>query len=394
MFGSWAGRVKNDGAFLAHRRGLRRACRRRKWFIAGMSRNYIVFLVLATATLAAAGVRAQEPVPGDAVLDDFRFAGGETMAALKIHYVTYGTRVADSRGRTTNAVLLLHGTGGSSAQFLVPNFAGVLFEPGQLLDAQRCYIVIPDGLGHGGSSKPSDGLRAKFPHYTFADMVNAQHRLLTERLGVDHLRLVLGTSMGGMHTWVWGETHPVFMDALMPLACLPAEIAGRNRMWRKMAGDLIRDDPDWRGGDYTAQPRGLKAALSLMLVLSGSPRQWLQEAPHRAAADAAVDKYLAQRLPKADANDLLYALDASRDYDPAPLLDRIEAPLLALNFADDAINPPELGVLERNIAKVKHGQAIVLPLSDQTRGHQTHTWPELWQAHLAGLLARSKKSGD
>jgi homoserine O-acetyltransferase len=345
--------------------------------------------------LAAAAARAQapEPAPGDAVLADFHFARGETLPKLKIHYVTFGKRAVDSSGHTTNAVLVLHGTGGSSKQFLVPNFQGVLFGPGQLLDAQSHFIVIPDGIGHGGSTKPSDGMHAKFPRYTYADMVAAQHRLLTEHLGVDHLRLLIGTSMGGMHTWVWGENFPDFMDALMPLASLPAAIAGRNRMWRKMAADLIRDDPDWRGGDYEAQPRGLKGALSLMLLVSGSPKQWLQQAPDRAAADAAAERYLAERMRLTDANDLLFALEASREYDPAPLLDRIRAPLLALNFADDAINPPELGVLEQAITKVKNGKAVVFPLSEKTRGHQTHTWPELWQSHLAELLAASRKPG-
>jgi len=349
-----------------------------------------LLLTLAAAFPAPAQSLAPEPAAGDAVLDDFHFANGEMLPKVKLHYVTYGKK-QDDAGRTTNAVLVLHGTGGSSAQFLVPNFAGVLFGPGQLLTAEQYYLVIPDGIGHGGSTRPSDGLRAKFPHYTYADMVSAHHRLLTERLGVNHLRLVIGTSMGGMHTWVWGETFPEFMDALMPLASLPAAIAGRNRMWRKMAGDLIKDDPEWHGGDYTAQPRGLKGALALMLVISGSPLQWLQQAPDRAAADAAVDKYMAERFAKTDANDLLYALDASRDYDPSPLLEKIEAPLLALNFADDAINPPELSLLEKNLARVGHGKAVVLPLSEKTRGHQTHTWPELWQSHLAELLARSKR---
>jgi homoserine O-acetyltransferase len=251
--------------------------------------------------------------------------------------------------------------------------------------------VIPDSLGHGGSSKPSDGLRAKFPRYTYDDMVSAQHRLLTESLGVSHLRLVIGTSMGGMQTWIWGETYPDFMDALMPLASLPAPIAGRNRMWRKMAMDLIREDPDWKGGNYTAQPRGLQGALALLLVLSGSPYEWMRQAPDRAAADAAVEAYMAERLPKTDANDLLFALDASRDYDPSPGLERIQAPLFALNFADDAINPPELGLLEKGVARVKNSQAIVFPLSERTHGHQTHTWADLWKTYLNELLDRSKR---
>lgn len=340
---------------------------------------------------AAAQIVPQAQVPGDAVLRDFRFGSGETLPELRIHYVTIGRRLDDGRGRTTNAVLVLHGTGGSSAQFLGPGFAGVLFGPGQPLDASRYYIVIPDGVGHGGSTRPSDGLRAKFPPYTYDDMVKAQYRLLTEALGVNHLRLVIGTSMGGMHAWMWGETYPAFMDALLPLASLPNAIAGRNRMWRKMAMDLIREDPGWKGGAYEAQPRGLKGALALLLVLSGSPHQWMREAPDPAAADAAVAAYMADRLSKTDANDLLFALDASRDYDPSPRLERIQAPLLALNFADDALNPPELGLLEKGVARVRNGQAVVFPLSEKTRGHQTHSWPDLWKTYLSELLVRSKR---
>src|ERR1017187_9753641 len=316
-------------------------------------------LALAMALTVHAQIVPPAPAHGDAILRDFRFASGEILPELKLHDVTLGRRLDDSRGRTTNGVLVLHGTGGSSAQFLGPRFAGVLFGPGQPLDATRTFIVIPDSLGHGASSKPSDGLKGKFPRYTYDDMVMAQHRLLTEDLGVSHLRLVIGTSMGGMQTWVWGETYPDFMDALMPLASLPTSIAGRNRMWRKMAMDLIREDPDWKGGDYAVQPRGLRGALALMLVLSGSPHEWMRQAPDRAAADAAVETYMGDHLPKTDANDLLFALDASRDYDPSPRLEKIQAPLLALNFADDAINPPELGLLEKGVARVKNSQAIV-----------------------------------
>ena len=347
------------------------------------------------ALTMALSVRAQivppAPVQGDAVLRDFRFASGEALPELKLHYVTLGRKLDDGRGRTVNAVLVLHGTGGSSAQFLGPRFAGVLFGPGQPLDASHTFIVIPDSVGHGASSKPSDGLKARFPRYTYDDMVKAQHRLLTETLGVSHLRLVIGTAMGGMQTWIWGETYPDFMDALMPLASLPTAIAGRNRMWRKMAMDLIREDPDWKGGDYAVQPQGLRGALSLMLVLSGSPHEWIRQAPDRAAADAAVEAFLADRLSKIDANDLLFALDASRDYDPSPSLEKIRAPLLALNFADDAINPPELGLLEKGVARVKNGQAVVFPLSEKTHGHQTHTWADLWKTYLTELLVRSKR---
>jgi homoserine O-acetyltransferase len=347
-------------------------------------------LIWAVAFAARAQIVPAEPVPDEAILRDFRFSSGETFPELKIRYVTLGRKLDDNRGRTANAVLVLHGTGGSSAQFLGPTFAGVLFGPGQPLDASRYYVVIPDGIGHGGSSKPSDGLRARFPRYTYEDMVRAQFRLLTETLGVNHLRLVIGTSMGGMHAWIWGEAHPDFMDALMPLACLPAPIAGRNRMWRKMAMDAIRGDPEWKGGDYAAQPPGLRGVLSLLLTVSGSPLGWMQLAPDRAAADAAVDRYMSERLAKMDANDLLFALDASRDYDPSPGLEKIKAPLLALNFADDAINPPELGILEKGVARVKDGQAVVFPATDRTRGHQTHTLADLWKTYLVDLLVRSR----
>jgi homoserine O-acetyltransferase len=348
-------------------------------------------LALGVALSAGAQIVPPTPVAGDAVIHDFRFASGETLPELRLHYVTLGRKLDDGKGRTTNAVLVLHGTGGSSAQFLGPSFAGVLFGPGQPLDASRTFIVIPDGVGHGASSKPSDGLKAKFPRYTYDDMVKAQYRLLTESLGVNHLRLVIGTSMGGMHTWVWGETYPDFMDALMPLASLPVAIAGRNRMWRKMAMDLIRDDPDWKGGDYATQPRGLKGALALMLVISGSPLQWMRQAPDPATADAAVETYMKERFARTDANDLLFALDASREYDPSPRLEKIQASLLALNFADDAINPPELGLLEKGVARVKNGQVVVFPLSERTRGHQTHTWADHWKTYLSELLDRSKK---
>jgi homoserine O-acetyltransferase len=346
---------------------------------------------LVAALPAAAQIVPAQPVPGEVILEDFRFASGERLPELRVRYVTLGRKLDDSHGKTANAVLVLHGTGGSSAQFLGPTFGGVLFGPGQPLDASRFFILIPDGIGHGGSSKPSDGLRAKFPRYTYEDMVRAQYRLLTESLGVTHLRLVIGTSMGGMHTWVWGETYPDFMDALLPLACLPAPIAGRNRMWRKMAMDLIRSDPEWKGGDYTVQPRGLRGALSLLLTVSGSPLQLMQQAPDPASADAAVDRYMSERLAKTDANDLLYALDASRTYDPSPGLEKIRAPLLAINFADDAINPPELGILEKGVARVKNGQAVIFPLSEKTRGHQTHTLADLWKTYLNELLVRSRR---
>src|SRR6266478_2392363 len=340
--------------------------------------------VLLTVLALLAAAPTPPVTEGDHVLRDFKFVSGETLPELRIHYRTLGKH--DGR----NAVLILHGTGGSGAQFLIEAFAGVLFGPGQLLDAEKYFIVLPDGIGHGNSSKPSDGLRAKFPRYTYDDMVEAQYRLLREKLGVEHLRLVLGTSMGGMQTWLWGEAHPKLMDALMPLASLPVRIAGRNRVMRKMILDGIRGDPAWKGGDYEAQPRqGLVVALDVLLLMGSAPLPWQAQAPSREAADKLYEEMLQKRLAAADANDMLYAFDASREYDPQPRLEAIEAPLVAVNSADDVINPPELGVLEREIKRVRRGRAVVLPISDQTRGHGTHSLPAIWKNHLAELLDSS-----
>ena len=340
----------------------------------------LAFLVAAVLT----------PTTGDFVIEGFRFDSGESLAKLKIHYATLGAPHRASAGHVDNAVLILHGTGGTGRQFLSEPFAGVLFGPGQLLDADRYYIVLPDGIGHGGSSKPSDGLHARFPRYRYRDMVRAQYRLLTEGLKVDHLRLVMGTSMGGMHTWLWGETYPDFMDALMPLASLPTQIAGRNRMMRRTAMDSIRSDPEWKNGDYESQPRaGLKGAIYTLLYMGSSPLQWQKNAPTRDAADRYFDEQVQARLKAMDANDTLYHFDASRDYDPGPALETIRAPLLAINSADDEVNPPELGILEREIRRVPRGRAVLLPISDQTRGHGTHSWPAIWQDHLAALLRES-----
>jgi homoserine O-acetyltransferase len=311
---------------------------------------------------------------------------------LKIHYRTVGTLKTDNSGVARNAVLIGHGTGGSGTQFLSPQFAGVLFGPGQLLDATRYFIILTDGIGHGNSSKPSDGLHARFPHYTYDDMVLAQYELLTKKLGVNRLRLVMGTSMGGMHTWVWGETYPDFMDALMPLASLPIEIAGRNRIWRRMAMDAIRNDPEWLGGEYKTQPtRGLVSAENLLLLAGSAPLQWQKQAPTRDAADKFYTDRLTGAVARLDANDLLYQLDASREYNPSPKLETIKAPLIAINSADDVINPPELGVMEREIKRVKRGRFILIPISDQTRGHGTHTLPAIWQQHLKELLEMSSQ---
>ena len=283
----------------------------------------------------------------------------------------------------------MHGTTGRGGGFLSDRFAGTLFGPGQLLDAERYYIILTDAIGHGQSSRPSDGLHMAFPKYTYDDMVLAQYRLLTEHLGVNHLRLVMGTSMGGMHTWVWGYTYPEFMDALMPLASLPVEIAGRNRMLRKMIIDSVRNDPEWDGGEYVEQPPGLIEAMHPLIVMVSCPLQWQKEAPTREQAEAFLEARIQRYAANMDANDLIYQFDSSRFYDPSPHLEKIVAPLLAINSADDQVNPPELGILESEIKKVPNGRAIILPITDQTRGHGTHSYPAIWGPYLEELLAET-----
>lgn len=355
----------------------------------------VLFFFTAGAVYAA---NYPDPKPGNFTIRNFRFKSGETLPELKLHYLTLGAPRRDTAGEVRNAVLIMHGTGGSSRQFITDPFAGMLFGPGQLLDAARYYIILPDGIGHGESSKPSDGLHARFPHYNYDDMVLAQYQLLTQGLGVNHLRLVMGTSMGGMHTWVWGETYPDFMDALMPLASLPVPIAGRNRMTRRMMMDAIRKDPEWNNGEYKTQPHGLTAAVYTLMIMSSSPLQWQKQAPTRAAADKFFDEWVQARLARMDANDFLYQVDSSRDYDPAPKLETIKAPLFAINSADDPVNPPELGIIEKEIRRVKRGRFIMIPISDQTRGHGTHSLPAVWKKHLAELLeiseVKSAKSVD
>src|SRR5262245_2530622 len=355
-------------------------------------RLFQAVVLLALCGISAAAQTKLEPAQGDFVLRSFKFESGEEMAELKLHYRTLGTPQKDSHGVTRNAVLILHGTGGSGAGFLSDAFGGALFKPGQLLDASKYFIVLADGIGHGQSSKPSDGLHAKFPHYNYNDMVTAQYRLLTEGLGVNHLRLVMGTSMGGMHSWVWGEKYPDFMDALMPLASLPVQIAGRNRMMRRMVIDSIKTDPEWQQGEYKSQPRGLRSAIYTLLFMTSIPLQWQKQAPTREAADRMFDDLVSRQVARTDANDMLYAFDASRDYDPAPKLESIRAPLLAINSADDQVNPPELGILEREIKRVKRGRYILIPISDRTRGHGTHSLPEIWKQHMAELLAETEQA--
>jgi homoserine O-acetyltransferase/O-succinyltransferase len=337
------------------------------------------------------GAEYPAPTESDFTIHDFKFASGESLPELRLHYRTLGKPEKDAQGKTTNAVLIMHGTTGSGAQFIRPEFAGELFGKDQPLDATKFFIVLPDGIGHGKSSKPSDGMHAKFPRYGYIDMVEAQYRLLTEGLGVDHARLVMGTSMGGMHTWLWGELHPDFMDALMPLASLPTQISGRNRAWRRMVIDAIRNDPAWNGGEYKTQPPSLRTAAEMLWFMSGNPVLRQKDAPTLAKTDEVLDKFVEQIVKTDDANDVLYALEASHDYDPGPNLEKIQAPLLAINSADDLINPPELGILEREIKRAPHGRAILIPLSDKTRGHGSHTIAALWKDELAKLLKETEK---
>jgi len=362
-----------------------------------MLQRFRLLLLTAVAFLMMAAIPcvAQQPTnpaatEGDFVVHSFQFHSGESLPELRLHYTTLGRPVKDAAGHTTNAVLILHGTGGTGQQFFQTQFAGVLFGPGQLLDAARYYIILPDGIGHGKSSKPSDGLHAHFPQYDYDDMVAAHYRLVSEGLGVNHLRLILGTSMGCMHSFVWGETYPDFMDALMPLACAPVQIAGRNRVWRKMVMDAIREDPEWMGGEYKEEPKqALRTALDFLLIAGAAPIPMQKALPTRDAADKYLDDYFHTRFAALDANDLLYQVNASRNYDPSTQLGKIKAQVMYINSGDDFINPPELGIAEREIKKVQNARLVLIPASENTHGHGTHTWAELWKQYLAELMEKS-----
>jgi homoserine O-acetyltransferase/O-succinyltransferase len=360
----------------------------------------IAILLLAAAPLRAQQTEAQreqqvfaalKTSEGDYVARDFHFKSGETMAELRLHYTTLGTPVRDASGRTTNAVLIMHGTGGSGHSLLQPIFAGVLFGPGELLDANRYFIILPDDIGHGKSSKPSDGLHAHFPHYDYDDMVAAEHELVEKGLGVNHLRLVTGTSMGCMHTFVWAEAYPDYMDALMPLACQAVAVAGRNRIWRKMIIDGIESDPEWKGGDYTTEPRsGLEIATDFLLIAGSAPLQMQKNFPTRDAADQYLEDYRERVTKTLDANDLLYAVSSSRNYDPSSQLGKIQAPVMWVNSADDFINPPELGIAQQQIKLIRNGRFVLIPASLETYGHGTHTHAAVWQQYLKQLLDESQ----
>jgi len=338
--------------------------------------------LLGTSLAGAADFPA--PREADWTASDFRFHTGEVMPALRIHYTTVGSPSGEP-------VLVLHGTAGSGTGMLNPAFAGELFGPGQPLDATKYFVILPDALGAGKSTKPSDGLRAKFPRYNYDDMVLAQYRLVTEGLGIRHLRLVIGNSMGGMHAWLWGVRYPEFMDALVPMACQPTEMSGRNWMMRRMLIDAVRKDPDWKGGDYVAQPAALRiAAVFFGVATIGGSQAYYKAAPTREKADKLLDDRLAAPFT-ADANDYLYQWEASGDYNPAPGLDRIRASVLAINSADDERNPPELGIMERELPRIKGARLYLIPGGEETRGHGTTGMARFYKAQLADFLASVSK---
>ncbi len=323
-------------------------------------------------------------------LVDFRFGTGETLPQLKLHYITLGTPHRNTTGHVDNAVLLLHGTGGNAHSLMNPLFSNVLFVPGGVLDIQKYFLILPDDIGHGESSKPSDGLHAHFPPYDYDDMVRAQ-RMMLDEMKIDHLRLILGTSMGCMQSFVWGETYPGFMDALAPFACLPVQLAGRNRMMRYMAIQAIKQDPVWMNGEYKTEPeQGLRTANEILLIMGSSPLQMQKQAPTREQAEQYVDHYLERTMASTDANNMLFYLNASRNYDPSPRLETITAPVLWINSADDFINPPELGIAETMVKRIPHGRFVLLPITDATRGHGTHTVAAIWKDDLREFMRQTE----
>jgi homoserine O-acetyltransferase/O-succinyltransferase len=349
-------------------------------FLASAAVCLCLGIALAVAAVPALAAEFPAPKDGQWTARDFRFHTGETMPELRLHYRTVG----DPSGEP---VLILHGTAGSGAGMLTPAFGGELFGVGQALDASKYFIILPDALGAGKSAKPSDGLRTKFPRYNYDDMVDAQHRLVTEGLGIRHLRLVLGNSMGGMHTWIWGVKHPKFMDALVPMASQPTEMSSRNWMMRRLIIDSIRNDPDWKDGNYETQPRAFRtAAVFFGIATNGGTLAYQKAAPTRVLADKLLDERLAAKFT-GDANDYLYQWDSSRDYNPSPGLERIEAPLLAINSADDERNPPETGIMESEIKRVKGGRLYLIPAREDTRGHGSTGMARLWQQQLREFLA-------
>ena len=358
-----------------------------------MKRSILALLALVLMLpLAIQGVARAADWPtkeDDFIARDVAFKSGETLAEVRLHYTTLGTPHRDAKGQIDNAVMVLHGTGGSGKNFLVPVFADELYGPGQPLDIAKTFVILPDNIGHGRSSKPSDGLRMAFPRYDYDDMVALQHKLLIDGLGVTRLKLILGTSMGCMHAFVWGETYPGFAERLAPFACNTVPLAGRNRMWRKMAIDAIKADPAWMGGNYTTPPiAGIRTAADLQIIAGANPMALQAEYPTREATETALDRYFARMISAYEANDALYYLDASRNYDPSPGLEKITVPVLWINSADDFINPPELGLAEQMVKRMPKARFVLIPASTETRGHGTHTAAKFWKTDLAKLLAQ------
>jgi homoserine O-acetyltransferase len=352
----------------------------------------LLALILLPIRAQAQAQPAAWPTKDDVyTIANFRFGTGETIPELRLHYLTLGQPHRNAAGHVDNAILLLHGTGGFAGNLLVPEFSDVLFGPGQPFDITKYFLIFPDDIGHGQSSRPSDGLHMRFPQYDYDDMVRSQYIMLTEGMHVDHLRLILGTSMGCMQAFVWGETYPHFMDALAPFACLPVELAGRNRMWRYMGMQSIRTDPAWKNGEYTTEPvLGLRHALELNFIAGLAPLQAQKNYPTRESAEAYVDETLAKSMAETDANNYLYYTNASRNYNPEPKLSTIVAPVLWINSADDFINPPELGIAERTVKKIPHAKFILIPISDATRGHHTHTVAAVWKDYLIDFMHQTE----
>ena len=353
-----------------------------------MARSWrsLVLVIAAAAAFAANAADFPAPKEGSWVVKDFRFHTGQVLPELRLNYTTIGAP-------TGEPVLVLHGTTGSAASMLSAGFGGEMYGPGQPLDATRYYIIIPDAIGHGKSTKPSDGMRAAFPRYNYEDMVDAHYRLVTEHLGIKHLRAIIGNSMGGMHTWIWGVKYPNAMDALIPMACQPTEMSSRNWMLRRLIVDSIRNDPDWNNGNYTKQPRSAQfASVFFGLATNGGNLALFKAAPTRVQADAILDARLKAAFP-ADANDVLYQWDSSGDYNPAPGLERIEAAVLAINAADDERNPPETGVMERSLKRVKNAQYLLIPASEQTAGHGTTGQAKWYKAQVAEFLQKAPRRG-
>ena len=346
-----------------------------------------VVLVLQLLVTMAMAADYPEPKTGVWVARDFRFHTGEILPEVRLSYTTIGEPTGDP-------VLVLHGTGGAGAMMLTPQFAGELFGPGQPLDAAKYFVILADALGAGQSSKPSDGLKAKFPQFTYDDHVQAQYRLVAEGLKIKHLRLVIGNSMGGMHTWIWGVRYPGFMDALVPMAALPTAMSARNWMLRRLLIDTVRNDPDFNGGNYTTQPKSMRLAnVFYAVATNGGSQAYHAQAPTRDLADQLVDERLAAPFA-ADANDFLAMWASSRDYNPAPELGHIKAALLAINAADDERNPVELGVMQREITRIKGARYHEVPASTATRGHGTTGMAKFWKEELRAFLASAPKRGE